>query len=91
LFNGLDLHFFWLSNRNEGPLELRPQPPEARGSGGGGKGVWGQIPSVWQFLECYYKPNAFLGIFELKFSLKILGNLLFIIICPKLKSLKIRI
>jgi len=33
-----------------------PQPPEARGSGGG-------APSDWRFLGIYYQNNPFLGIF----------------------------
>jgi len=36
-------------NRNEGPLELRPQPLEARESGGGGKGSGGGSPAFSEF------------------------------------------
>jgi len=44
---GLALHFFWLSNRNEGPLELRPQPLRQGGLGADSQ-AFGEF---WHFLQ----------------------------------------
>jgi len=64
------------------PWSFAPQPPEERGYVSG-------FPAFFDFWHVITKITLFLGIFELKFSPKFLK--LVIIICPKLKSLKIRI